>query len=134
MKLGERFWDKVQVVGDCMEWVGYVTWKGYGQFSVGTKMRASHRLAWEEANGPIPEGMQLDHLCRNRRCVDPLHLEVVTREENNRRGLCGFARTHCKHGHELTSANLFRHARRRLCKECQRQRTAKYKARLADGS
>jgi len=85
-----RFWRKVDfgAPGDCWRWTGAISDTGYGDFflsiSVGT-VRA-HRWAYEERRGPIPRGMDLDHLCRVRHCVNPDHLEPVTRAENLRRG------------------------------------------------
>jgi len=84
----DRFWGKVDASGDCWSWSASVGSHGYGQFRVwgDRTMVTAHRMAWTILVGPVPEGMTLDHLCRNRRCVNPDHLEVVTRGENIRRG------------------------------------------------
>ena len=115
----------------CVEWTGRKDQDGYGQVSgrrkdgVRTTFRA-HRLVYERHVGPIPEGLTIDHLCRNRSCVNPAHLEPVTVLENTLRGN-GLAsvnakKTHCIHGHEFTSDNTYLHIRRerreRSCKEC----------------
>lgn len=87
----------------------------------------AHRYFWEKTNGPIPEGLVIDHLCRNRACVNLEHLEVVTGRENCLRGIGPTAinalKTHCsRHGHPLSGANLILHPDgRRECRECQRE-------------
>lgn len=80
-----RFWDRVDV-GLCWEWSGARSGLGYGCFWFGTRMIRAHVWAWLALVGPIAEGLDLDHLCRNTRCVNPDHLEPVTRAENARRG------------------------------------------------
>ncbi len=93
----------------CWLWFG-ATSDGYGQGHFKGKTRQAHRVSYELANGPIPEGMQLDHLCRIRCCINPAHLEPVTCKENVHRGN-GYAginsrKTHCKNGHPLSGENL----------------------------
>lgn len=75
--------DYAPTLGSCLIWTGKTTTAGYGTFTSAQKY--VHRYAWERVNGPIPEGLTIDHLCRVRNCVNPDHLEVVTREENSRR-------------------------------------------------
>lgn len=68
----ERFWEKVVVIpGGCWEWVGTINWAGYGRFEFNYKMVSAHRFAYQTIVGKIPEGLQIDHLCRNRACVNP---------------------------------------------------------------
>lgn len=105
-ELEARFWAKVQKTSTCWNWTASRSGKGkYGQFFVFKKngrpyMALAHRAAYELLIGPIPEGMTLDHLCKNTICVNPAHLEVVTRGENARRGLPKNAKkTLCPKGH-----------------------------------
>jgi len=125
--LADRFWPKVEKTAHCWEWRGAKSRDGYGYFSVAPKtMRYAHRVAFELLVGPIPDGMQLDHLCRNRACVRPDHLEPVTGRENRLRG-SGFVaekaqQTHCIHGHLLDEANTYIRPSNgtRHCRECNR--------------
>jgi len=82
-----RFEHYVQRTDSCWYWTGGMTPTGYGTFRVGKVQTGAHRWAWQWANGPIPEDMQIHHTCHTRRCVNPSHLTVVTRRQNlqNRR-------------------------------------------------
>ena len=118
----ERFRRRVIRLNHCWGWDGNHNWKGYAQFD----RSGAHRYAYELHVGPIPEGLQLDHLCRNRWCINPEHLEPVTNQENSRRGNTGKTvsgaarlRTHCRNGHELTPENTWKHGHgSRLCRIC----------------
>jgi len=98
----ERFWAKVDKSGDCWIWTAYVLPVGYGQFGIRkTKMALAHRYAYEDAIGPIPDGLDIDHMCHNRKCVNPAHLRAVTRKQNlenhsgaNRTNLSGVRNVH----------------------------------------
>ena len=131
----ERFWAKVQrgPNEECWLWTGASFENGYGVFWFeGTNIRA-HRFSYEEARGPIPEGLALDHLCRTRGCVNPAHLEAVSLRENILRGEGITARnarkTHCKHGHEFTPGNTIHEVRGRKCRICQNARLRERRAR-----
>lgn len=131
----DRFWAKVDVkVGDCWEWQGGRHIDGYGRFQIDGRQVFAHRFAYELMVGAIPVALELDHLCRNRQCVSPLHLELVTKGENVRRGIGPTAvnaqRTHCIRGHELSGANLrVKPNGQRNCVACHRQRGAARRSR-----
>lgn len=110
----ERFIAKVEPTEDCWNWTGAVQTGGYGFF----QGKLAHRLAYEWMVGPIPPGLTIDHLCYNRLCINPAHLEPVTSAENIRRAAA--RRTHCKRGHELTDANT-PPGRSKRCLTCQRE-------------
>ena len=111
----ERFWSKVDKngpvpecaphLGPCWLWTAHRLTNGYGQFRDGRTTVYAHRWVYEYFNGPFPPNTETDHLCSNRICVRPDHLEAVTRWENLRRAGT-VARTHCKRGHEFTEANI----------------------------
>ncbi len=121
-----RFWSKVTLAGpdECWPWLSTHNHKGYGQFMVDGKVKMAHRLAYEDRIGPIPPGLTLDHLCRNRACCNPAHLEPVSNRENILRGNGATARnarkTHCKNGHEFTPDNIYRSSTGRECRTCRR--------------
>lgn len=118
----------------CWEWTGSKDRGGYGRFSYERKPVLAHRWIHEKINGPVPDGLQLDHLCRNRSCVNPNHLEVVTQRENMMRGDGPSAKharkTHCTYGHEFTEENTYRHkGNRRMCRTCMNRRHRERSAR-----
>jgi hypothetical protein len=121
----ERFWEKVNKRGpdECWPWTAAVGKHGYGVLGVGPhKTTTAPRFAYELLVGPIPKGLTIDHLCRNRLCVNPNHLEVVTRGENVLRGESVPAqnarKTHCKRGHLLAGDNLIITSQGRRCRAC----------------
>lgn len=128
----ERFWAKVDADGDCWEWIGFKNQAGYGRFYAPSgKMVLAHRYAYETLVGSIPSDAEIDHLCKNRACVSPAHLDPVSHKENVRRGAASTVMklraqriTHCKSGHDLTVEGAFvrNGSGRRRCKECNRSR------------
>jgi len=129
----------------CWIWTGAKWKRGYGCFNISSKTlpngkrvfkrMSAHKALYEHVNGPVPEGLELDHLCRNPSCVNPAHLEPVTHAENVKRGEAGLhnpVKTHCPHGHAYdevgyTIINDPRGSYRR-CKRCHADRAVKYRA------
>ncbi|MFK0288298.1 HNH endonuclease signature motif containing protein [Streptomyces sp. NPDC090499] len=145
----DRFWTKVnrsgpislrrEAPGRCWVWTASLRADGYGQFRsggrVGGRNVRAHRVAYELLVSAIPDGLVIDHLCRNRACVNPEHLEPVTHRVNVIRGEGVSAKaaraTHCKRGHAFDAENtIIRRSGKRLCKACQRAYTASYNAML----
>lgn len=120
----------------CWVWFGPLKGRGYGQMTLAGRNRSVHRVVYELLVGPIPADRELDHLCRNKACCNPAHLEVVTHRENVLRGnsfaALNAAATHCKHGHALTAANTYSPPNRptmRQCRACSRRRGRELSAR-----
>lgn len=138
--LGHRFGTKLwyDPETDCIEWMAAIRPDGYGHFQNRGRNWLAHRMAYEIGVGPIPKGLTIDHLCRNRGCQNPEHLEPVTNRENLRRGE-GFGavnsrKTVCDNGHAFTPENTYIVLKggvpaARYCKACNRARARKYAAR-----
>lgn len=133
----DRLMERVDAEGDCWIWIGRIGPNGYGIFSADGQGRrgkpavVAHRMVWGELVGDIADGLELDHLCRNRPCVNPDHLEPVTRTENVRRGMAGAikrAKTHCAQGHQYTPENTYTYGPQnfRGCRTCRRAASLKF--------
>ena len=135
-RLPPRFWAKVLIgsvptqrpdLGPCWECVGARYWNEYGAFWWEGRVQRAHRVAFLTLIGPISEKLEPDHLCRNRPCVYPTHVEVVTRRENIMRGNHYHRRkTHCLRGHPYDEMNTYRYKTRRDCKACHQDRNRKW--------
>lgn len=135
----ERFIPKVEFTATCWLWNACRDQLGYGSFGIGGrgKNRRAHIWAYEHFIGAIPEGLELDHLCRTRHCVNPWHLEPVTHRENTLRGISfvalNAAKTHCKQGHPLEGDNVKILKRGgRGCRTCYNQWNRDYRRRNAE--
>jgi len=132
-----RFVALIERGEDCWEWKGDRHPKTrYGRFWFSRHDdRLAHRIAHEWAIGQIPDLLTIDHLCRNRGCVNPAHLEIVTRGENTLRGDSPWSinkrKTHCLHGHEFTAENTYLYRGTRSCKACWSIRKRQYRARAS---
>ncbi|MGH8129090.1 MAG: HNH endonuclease signature motif containing protein [Gammaproteobacteria bacterium] len=128
LALKERFMSKVSKGSACWLWTAYTDVKGYGIFGVGKRqLMKAHRYSYIIHKGPIPRGLQIDHLCRITNCVNPNHLEAVTNRENVLRGnRARGPRPLCKHGHPLSGSNLYINPRGdRECRTCRRAASAR---------
>lgn len=118
----------VDPVTECWLWQKSRNDQGYGQLHFDGALRSAHIVSYQVFVGPVPDGLTLDHTCRNTSCINPDHLEPVTMRENILRGTCPAAnqarQTHCKRGHPLFGANLYLEKNgRRRCRACMRTRT-----------
>lgn len=133
-KIAARFWSKVDKngpgskphLGPCWVWTRALQTAGYGNAWIDGTSRTAHKVAWVWANGPVPDGLQLDHLCENRTCCRPDHLEPVTSRENSHRtslsvNSINAAKTHCSRGHELSGDNIYHYRGKRVCRACWRK-------------
>jgi hypothetical protein len=126
----ERFWAKVKKTDTCWLWTAARFRGGYGQFRMDRKIVSAHRIAYALVKGPIPEGLHIDHICRVRHCVNPDHLEAVTKRVNTLRGISPIAiaarKTHCPQGHAYNDENTNLYQGRRYCRPCGIARSRAY--------
>lgn len=135
--LPQRFWDKVNKESErgCWLWIGLKNHKGYGVFKIHGKYVSAHRLIYKTIIGPIPHGLQIDHLCRVRNCVNPAHMEPVTSRENSLRSMITQSyinanQTHCPQAHPYSGDNLYieKSTGRRRCKICMNAALRRYRS------
>lgn len=137
-----RFLSRMDVStgSECIFWKGKLGKNGYAKLSIGDKDMYAHRFSYTMFVGPIPEGMRIDHECRNRNCVNPSHLRLVTHRENciynsSSTSAMNLVKTHCKNGHEFTPENTIMIRPEtpgampsRRCRECKNRRDREYRA------
>lgn len=121
--------------GGCWEWLGALNSTGYGRTTQAGEQQLTHRAAYEALVGGIPEGLQVDHLCRFIRCCNPAHLEPVTQKVNQERK-ASTHKSHCKHGHPMDDENTIVKRRpngleQRNCRECERAAQRRRRAECA---
>ncbi len=149
-KRTEDFWKKVDKagplpeqrpdLGPCWVWTGNLFPNGYGKFGVYYRHVLTHRFSYTLLVGEIPKGLVLDHLCRNRACLNPSHLEPKTQRENtlatNSQCMAALraARTHCPRGHPYSTENTYRYKTKRGCRSCRRQQFIRFMNRKTYGS
>lgn len=132
-----RFWAKVNPLSNgCWLWTGCRNAEGYARFYLrpNCQIIGAHRFSYEIHKGKIPKGLTIDHLCRNRGCVNPAHMELVSQKENTLRGngvtALNARKTHCKHGHLFSADNIYSLPYGRHCKQCTKQNAIKRWKRL----
>ena len=129
-----RFWEKVEKTPRCWFWVaGHNGHYGHLRSRVENRDYLAHRLIYETCIGPIPEGLEIDHECRNTLCVNPSHLRVATRLQNMLNSSHSIAtfitRNHCSAGHEYTPGNTYMRGNTRSCRTCHARRERERRAR-----
>lgn len=124
----QRFWDKVLFTSDCWEWIAGKDKDGYGIFKLDKKVIKAYKYSYELYNGKISHNLEMDHICENRKCVNPAHLQAVSHQENckHSQNYCR-NKTHCPLGHEYTQENTYykiikNKYKVRNCRECKRTR------------
>lgn len=134
LKPEQRFYNKfIKLDNGCWQWTGSLDREGYAVFWLGKNNVRAYRYSYELTKGKIPNGLQIDHLCRNHSCVNPDHLEPVTGKENTNRGILSQVTkdrfknlTHCNRGHSLKGNNIIYLPKQRLCRKCNQKRQSEY--------
>ena len=123
----KRYWSYVNKTPGCWLWTGKPNdHKGYGRIKIGSRYIYAHRYSYELVNGEVPQGLELDHLCGVRNCINPEHLEAVTHKVNMERSKHA-TRTHCRHGHSYSGDNLYINpAGSRACRACHKKRAREW--------
>jgi hypothetical protein len=130
MNTEERFYEKVNKTNYCWDWTASLNDKGYGLFRFNGKTSKAHRVSYILTFGTIDDTLVIDHLCKNRKCVNPKHLELVSQKENVKRGLSGkvnnsqSSKTTCPKGHDYSRVTNKGY---RLCGTCRSEQTMKSK-------
>lgn len=125
----DRFWRYCEQTNKwlCWEWLGALDRDGYPRITIDGMSVNAAKYAYEQIVAPIPKGLHTDHLCRNKKCVNPTHIEPVTPAENNRRRLLYYNKvTVCKRGHKLISDNIYKNGKNSTtCKICKNEKRSK---------
>lgn len=126
---------KVEIIESCWIWNGVPSTSGYGKISIENTPKYTHRVMFEYYYGQICPDLQIDHLCKNKLCVNPIHLEQVSQKTNILRSECPSAinarKTHCKRGHEFNDTNTAIVKNRRVCRSCRRMRLQMWRKNIA---
>lgn len=134
----DRLWSKAEATPNgCWNWTSCLDRHGYGSVRYQGATRLAHRVAYVVTHGEIPKGLTIDHICRNRQCINPAHLEVASNTENMLRGMSPAARCArsqiCVAGHPFSVENTYVHNGKRWCRKCAAARSRAYYARTRAG-
>ena len=132
--IAKRFWGMVDVCdnNNCWNWKGAMRVRNYGGIWVEGKPKLAHHVSLAIVGTTIPNDKVVDHLCRNPRCVNPIHLEVVSQKQNVKRGNADWRKnqTHCKKGHKFTENNTYEYKGHRGCKRCRYEAVIRYQKKI----
>lgn len=139
LDLKTGFYDRIEKTSSCWNWLGPRMRSGYGRASFSGRRGLAHRISYELLRAPVPSNLQIDHVCRNRLCVNPDHLCPMTRKENLRRGIGPTGIRHrqiaCKYGHPFDEKNTrIRKNGTRQCRRCSVRQVTEYRVRANYGA